>query len=88
MCAYLCVRTTIELPDALFREVKTMAVRKGLTLKEFFTAAVERAVAAPPVEARRMDRPPIAGLRPGPIPARNNDELANLLESEELEKIQ
>lgn len=87
-CAYLCVRTTIELPDGLFRQVKTLATQKGLTLKEFFTAAVERAVVEPPPESRRMLRPPIGGLEGRPIPARNNEELAALLEAEDLENPQ
>ena len=87
-CAYLCMRTTIELPDGLFRQVKTLAMHKGLTLKEFFTAAVERAVVEPPPESRRMIRPPIAGLGASPIPARSNEELASLLEAEDLEKPQ
>lgn len=80
---YLCMRTTIELPDGLFRQVKTLAVQKGLTLKEFFTAAVERAVVEPPPESQRMLRPPIGGLKGGSIPARSNEELAALLDAEE-----
>jgi len=87
-CAYLWMRTTIELPDGLFRQVKTLAVQKGLTLKEFFTAAVERAVVEPPPESRRMLRPPIGGVEGRPIPARNNQELAALLEAEDLENLQ
>jgi hypothetical protein len=79
------MRTTIELPDSLFRQVKTLAVQKGLTLKEFFTAALERAVVEPPSESRRMLRPPIGGLGGKPIPARSNEELAALLEAEDLE---
>lgn len=80
------MRTTIELPDGLFRQVKTLAVQKGLTLKEFFTAAVERAVAEPAAESRRMDHPPIRGMAAQQIPARSNEELAVLLEAEDLEK--
>jgi hypothetical protein len=49
------MRTTIDLPDGLFRQVKTLAVQKGLTLKDFFTAAVERAVVETPIESRRAD---------------------------------
>jgi hypothetical protein len=80
------VRTTIELPDRLFLQVKTLAVRKGQTLKEFFTAAMERAVLEPPPEARRMVSPPIRGLGARAIPGRSNEELAALLETEDLEK--
>ena len=82
------MRTTIDLPDGLFRQVKTLAVQKGLTLKDFFTAAVERAVVETPVESRRMVHPPIMGGMAKPIPARSNEELATLLEAEDLEKAQ
>lgn len=85
---YLCMRTTIELPDSLFRQVKTLAVQKGLTLKQFFTAAMERAVVEPPPESQRMLRPPIGGLKGGSIPARSNEELAALLDAEDLESSQ
>jgi hypothetical protein len=78
------MRTTIELPDGLFRQVKTLAFQKGLTLKEFFTAAVEKAVVEPPPESKRMLRPPVGGLGGQPIPARSNKELAALMESEDL----
>jgi len=80
------MRTTIELPDGLYRKVKTLAVDKGLTLKEFFTAAVERAMVEPAPELRRMIRPPIRGFGGHPIPARTNEELSMLLETEDLEK--
>jgi hypothetical protein len=82
------MRTTIDLPDSLFRQVKTLAVQKGLTLKDFFTAAVERAVVETPVESQRMVHPPIMGGTTKPIPARSNEELAALLEAEDLEKAQ
>lgn len=85
-CAHLCVRTTIELPDGLFRQVKTLAVQKGLTMKEFFTAAMEKAVVEPPPESRRMTRPPISGQVGRQIPARSNKDLAALLEAEDLKK--
>ena len=39
------MRTTIDIPDPLFREVKATAARKGLLLKQFITAALIREVA-------------------------------------------
>jgi hypothetical protein len=82
------MRTTIELPDRLFRQVKTLTVQKGLTLKEFFTNAVERALVETPPESRRMSRPPISGMAGPRIPARSNEELAVLLETEDLKNSQ
>jgi metal-responsive CopG/Arc/MetJ family transcriptional regulator len=38
-CAF--VRTTIELPDSLFREVKATAARQGMRLKDYVTEALQ-----------------------------------------------
>jgi len=84
MCAHICMRTTIELPDRLIREAKTLTAQKGITLKEFFTHAVEKALLETPPETRRMIRPPISGKTGVRIPARSNEELAGLLEAEDL----
>lgn len=35
------MKTTIELPDAAFRQAKTLAASRGMTLKQFFTDALE-----------------------------------------------
>jgi hypothetical protein len=35
------MKTTIELPDTTFRRAKALAAGRGLTLKRFFTDAVE-----------------------------------------------
>ena len=34
------MKTTVEIPDTLFREAKSAAARQGITLKRFFTAAI------------------------------------------------
>ena len=34
------MKTTIELPDALFRQAKALAAARGVTLKHFFTEAL------------------------------------------------
>ena len=35
------MKTTIELPDAIFRRAKAFASGRGMTLKRFFTEALE-----------------------------------------------
>lgn len=40
------MKTTIEMPDALFRRMKVAASTNGQTLKEFLTDAVERKLRA------------------------------------------
>jgi hypothetical protein len=43
------MKTTVELPDGLFREAKATAAWRGASLKDFFREAVE--------EKLRRDRP-------------------------------
>jgi hypothetical protein len=57
-----------------------------MTLKELFTDALDRALRAPVKRAKRMDRPPIAGMVEGKIPSLSNKELAEILGDEELSK--
>ena len=35
------MKTTVELPDALFRQSKALAAARGVTLRRFFTEALE-----------------------------------------------
>lgn len=35
------MKTTIELPDIAFRQAKALAAGRGITLKQFFTDALE-----------------------------------------------
>ena len=35
------MKTTVELPDATFRRAKALAAGRGMTLKRFFTEALE-----------------------------------------------
>ena len=51
------MRTTLDLPDELFRQVKARAAVKGTTLKELLTRYVESGL-------RQRDSPPsLAGKR-------------------------
>ena len=36
------MKTTLEMPDALFRKVKAVAAARGQTMKQVLTAALER----------------------------------------------
>jgi hypothetical protein len=85
------MRTTIDLPEDLFREAKTRAVQRGTTLKNLITQFVLSGLAlqeagATPV-GRRM-APPVAIRRiPGQasLPALSNRELHAVLEAEDIE---
>jgi hypothetical protein len=41
MGIWVAMKTTIELPDSLFRRAKQAAVEEGVTLKKLFTQALE-----------------------------------------------
>lgn len=44
------MRTTIDLPDKLFREVKATAAARGLKLKELVISALQTAICTPEME--------------------------------------
>ena len=44
------MKTTIELPDALIRQAKALAAARGITLKHFFTEALEKQLMHSPAE--------------------------------------
>ncbi len=41
------MKTTLELPDDLYRQAKALAVLKGQTMKEWLTALMRRELEAP-----------------------------------------
>jgi hypothetical protein len=45
LCEYGFMRTTIEIPDTLFRKTKATAALRGSTMKELVVRALEREVA-------------------------------------------
>lgn len=55
MCEYAFMRTTLEIPDSLFKKAKLKAVHEGLALKDIINRALERdlAPAAEDATARR-----------------------------------
>jgi hypothetical protein len=59
------MRTTIDLPNDLFRQVKSKAALRGETLKEFVRAAVEKEIsAAAPASSFRVKLPLIRSKKP------------------------
>lgn len=86
------MRTTIELPDELFREAKTRAVQQGTTLKnlviQFVRSGLGTHSAGNDATPARRTPPPVAIRRiPGrrPLPALSTEELHALLEDEEVQ---
>jgi len=81
------MRTTIDFPDDLFREVKARAALDGLKLKDLITRYVEqglrqRATAAP--SRRQRSELPVARKATGhSLPALTNADIQRILEEEE-----
>lgn len=48
------MKTTLEIPDAVFRRAKSMAAERGIPLREFVTAAVKDKLA---VNAKTGNKP-------------------------------
>ena len=76
------MRTTIDLPEPLFKSLKLLTVQKRISLKDFITQAVEAALQAPVTQAKRMEKPPIV-RGPKVVPALTSQDLAELQEVED-----
>lgn len=86
MCEHANMRTTIDLPDALFRKAKVVSSLRGTTLKEFITQAIEHELAGSPmrIETRRVEFPLVHSKRPGSVQV-TPDRVASLLEREDID---
>lgn len=68
------MRTTVDLPDSLFRQVKSVAALRGSTLKEFIQDALLLAVASDRgVRRHRVRLPLIRSKDPGALRLTNAD---------------
>jgi len=62
------MRTTVDLPDPLFRQVKSMAALRGSTLKEFIQDALQRAITSNQrVRRHKVRLPLIRSKHPGTL---------------------
>jgi hypothetical protein len=46
LCEYAFMRTTVDLPDVLFRKTKALAALQGSSLKDFIVRAVQHEIEA------------------------------------------
>ena len=53
------MKTTLEIPDAIFRRAKSVAAERGIPLREFVTQAVRDKLADP---AKTADKPWMAAF--------------------------
>jgi len=73
------MRTTIDLPDNLFRQAKSKAALRGKTLKEFVQTAIEKEVSAKVSKSSfRVKLPLIKSKKPKSL-SLTNTEIEDLL---------
>ena len=73
------MRTTVDLPDPLFRQMKSLAALRGCTLKEFIREAIQREIFSRGKEKQyRVKLPLIRSKQPGTLNL-TNAEIEDLL---------
>jgi hypothetical protein len=80
------MRTTIDLPDNLYRTLKVRAGMTGLTLKQLVQELIEQGMRSPravPSAIRRAPPPVIIPPRGVPIPALSREEIRRIEEEED-----
>lgn len=79
------MRTTIDLPDPLFRKAKAVSSLNGVSLKQFITQAIERELETGNLNLHRthVALPIVRSKRPGTVSA-SPERIAKLLEAENL----
>jgi hypothetical protein len=66
------MRTTVDLPDALFRKMKAMAALQGISLKQFITRAIQVELSKPrESQGYRVKLPLIRSKLPGSLDLTN-----------------
>ena len=82
------MRTTIEMPEPLFRRAKATASLRGMTLRDLVTQAVEREVSLGDLGLLRTGRPVRLPLVPSARPGHRRlttDTIARLMATEDLD---
>ena len=69
------MRTTLDLPDDTFRQLKSLAAQKGMSLKQVLRTAVERELASigRGERKRRVKFPILDSKQPGTLNLSNAD---------------
>ena len=82
LCTLENVRTTIDVPGAVLREIKVLAARSGSSLKEVVLRAIQREIeASRRRSAKRVSvkLPLVPSKRPGALRSMTNAEIEDLL---------
>jgi hypothetical protein len=76
------MRTTLEIPDDLFRRAKSKSALLGISLKDYISSALERELESPArreSKSRRVKLPLIHSKKPGMLRL-TNAEIEDLLD--------
>lgn len=80
------MRTTLDLPDPLMREVKARAALEGLKFKEYFANLVQAALQRPVGSAAATQRsavPVFNRAHAQPMPAMSNAQLSAIMDAQD-----
>lgn len=83
------MRTTVDIPDSVFRTAKRVAVEKGCTLRDLVTEALRHELAGRPTSGRASRRPLPAISLPenAPILHMTPERLAELDMAADMERV-
>ena len=84
------MRTTLDLPDSLLRELKSRAARNGQSLKSLINDLIQRAMALPAVPPEQQTGFPVlmrVQNQAQPTQVQSNAQLADLTLQEDIEKL-
>lgn len=80
------MRTTLDLPDTLMRELKARAALEGVKLKDYFASIAQAALQKPVSSAALPARSPLPVFKRSgakPMPAFSNAELYAILDAKD-----
>jgi plasmid stability protein len=91
LCETASMRTTLDLPDPLFKHLKTRAAQEGRTLRDLVVELVEKGLSARDLvdaQQRFQARPLIAGTAPMRLPPSQltSADLSDILSEEDDER--
>lgn len=84
------MRTTLDLPDPLLRELKTRAARNGQSLKSLINDLIQRAMTLPSIPLEQQTGLPVLMRlqgEPQTVQAQSNAQLADHTLQEDIERL-
>ena len=73
------MRFTVEIPDPLYRQTLEVAKERNMTFNELVIDFVDRRLETPVHGEKRLESPPISGIKELQVPALTSKEIAEIL---------